>query len=309
MSAVSLPATGVPSPSVSKSSDIGLKTVLAGLSNCFAAGFTNPADIVKVRQQLESKSNKSSPFFSLLFRMVREEGPFALWKGVSASFLREFSYSGIRMGCYDFAKMGITSLLPIGVSKDSNSLALKLSAGMASGMLGAAIANPADLFKVRMQAPAINGAPVLNLRQQIHRVYTEGGIRSMYRAVFPTTVRAGLLTSSQLGTYDFTKHELLQTVPGFFKEDFKTHLLCSAIAGFVCSLASAPVDTIKVRLMADKERQFQSSFHAASVLVTREGPLALYKGFFGCWIRLFPHTVLSLVAFERLRDMAGLRPI
>jgi hypothetical protein len=95
----------------------------------------------------------------------------------------------------------------------------------------------------------------------------------------------------------------------YFPEGITTHLLCSGFAGFACSVTSAPIDTIKVRMMNDSARQFTSSADCAYKLLRYEGPLALYKGFFGCWIRLWPHTVISLMLLEQLRKMVGLKPI
>lgn len=39
------------------------------------------------------------------------------------------------------------------------------------------------------------------------------------------------------------------------------------------------------------------------------GPLAFYKGFTMSFLRLWPHSVLSLLVFEQLRKVAGLNPI
>lgn len=50
------------------------------------------------------------------------------------------------------------------------------------------------------------------------------------------------------------------------------------IAGFSASVCSAPFDTVKIRLMQDKKREFKSALDCAGKLVRNEGPLALYKG-------------------------------
>lgn len=120
---------------------------------------------------------------------------------------------------------------------------------------------------------------------------------------------AGVLTSSQLGSYDVAKHFVRSHYSHYFPEGITTHLLCSGFAGFMCSVTSAPIDTIKVRVMNDSSGQFKGSADCAYKLLRNEGPLALYKGFFGCWIRLWPHTVISLMLLEQLRKMAGLKPI
>lgn len=131
--------------------------------------------------------------------MIKSEGVLSPYKGLSASLLREGSYSGIRMGSYDYSKSQILRLFPW-ANKDG--FGTKLSAGMCSGILGAAISNPADLIKVRMQSFGARGT----LRDHVGGILGEKGLRGLYRGVGPTTIRAGILTSSQLGVYDHAKH-------------------------------------------------------------------------------------------------------
>ncbi|BEJ15536.1 hypothetical protein CspHIS471_0501410 [Cutaneotrichosporon sp. HIS471] len=285
--------------------EVGLKMLLAGVSNSTSACVTNPADLVKVRQQLfvNQGSGFSPGFFHTLVGMVRQEGVFSLWNGVSASILREMSYSGIRMGAYDGMKNVILDIAP---SLDPQDVSVKLGAGLLSGMLGSAIANPADLLKVRLQA--VGGAQ-LGLAGHARSIWNEAGVTGFYKAVIPTILRAGVLTSSQLGSYDVAKHFVRSHYSHHFPEGITTHLLCSGFAGFMCSVTSAPIDTIKVRMMNDSVGRFKGSADCAYQLLRYEGPLALYKGFFGCWIRLWPHTVISLMLLEQLRKVVGLKPI
>lgn len=57
-------------------------------------------------------------------------------------------------------------------------------------------------LKVRLQAPAATGS----LRQHVAQIAQNEGIKGFYKAVGPTIVRAGVLTSTQLGCYDHIKH-------------------------------------------------------------------------------------------------------
>ncbi|BGP37543.1 hypothetical protein JCM10450v2_001458 [Rhodotorula kratochvilovae] len=287
------------------------KIGLAGASNMTAAMVTNPADLIKVRQQLERRLPTSDPTFPrprttnalrTLTSMVRAEGLGSIYKGLSGSLLRESSYSGIRMGGYDLVKGTLVKFAPVA---DPNGFGTKLAAGMASGMVGAAVANPADLLKVRLQAPSATGT----LRDHASNIYRAHGIKGFYKALFPTTVRAGILTAAQLGTYDHFKHLLKKDFPQHFQEGIRTHLVASGIAGFCCSAASNPVDVVKVRVMNDRTGQYRGAIHCAALLLKNEGPLAFYKGFSMCFWRLWPHSLVSLVVFEQLRKAVGMTAI
>lgn len=84
------------------------------------------------------------------------------------------------------------------------------------------------------------------LRHHFTSIIDSRGVAGLYRAVFPTMFRAGILTSAQLGVYDQAKHSLMDDFPGIFQEGFSTHFAASGIAGFACSAASSPVDVVKV---------------------------------------------------------------
>lgn len=87
------------------------------------------------------------------------------------------------MGCYDKMKHVILSVAP---TVDEHSVPVKLGAGLMSGMLGSAIANPADLLKVRLQA--VGGAS-LGLMGHARAIFAESGVGGFYKAVVPTILR------------------------------------------------------------------------------------------------------------------------
>lgn len=72
--------------------------------------------------------------------MLRTE-PLSLYNGLSASLLREGSYSAIRFGLYDVCKEGVAG----GLGWSGDGFGAKLLGGLISGMIGACVANPADL--------------------------------------------------------------------------------------------------------------------------------------------------------------------
>lgn len=110
-----------------------------GLASAGAACFTHPLDLIKV--QLQTQQEKGS-VVQLTAKICREKGVFALYNGISASLLRQLSYSTVRFGIYEVGR----DSLP----KDSGFMGKVLLAG-ASGAAGGLIGTPADLVNVRMQ--------------------------------------------------------------------------------------------------------------------------------------------------------------
>lgn len=66
--------------------------------------------------------------------------------------------------------------------------------------LGAFTGNAFELTKVRMQQGEAHGYK--NVFDAVTRIVREEGFFSLWRGTYPAAVRAALLTSSQLATYD-----------------------------------------------------------------------------------------------------------
>lgn len=109
-----------------------------GIASAGAACCTHPLDLIKVT--LQTQQGKLS-VVQLTAKVVREQGVFALYNGLSASVLRQLTYSMTRFGIYEVGKQYINTDTFMG------KIAL---AGMA-GTIGGIVGTPADMVNVRMQ--------------------------------------------------------------------------------------------------------------------------------------------------------------
>ncbi|KAG9114433.1 hypothetical protein FRC07_007665, partial [Ceratobasidium sp. 392] len=125
-----------------------------------------------------------------------------------------------------------------------------------------------------------------------------GGLRSLWRGTAATVTRGAVITTAQIGSYDHFKQEVKDR--RLMEEGVPLHLTSSLFAGLVCSIASNPVDVIKVRLMNDRARTYNGILDCILKTTHNEGPLAFYKGFGMCWIRLGSHTTLTLLLISQL---------
>ncbi|KAF2074568.1 hypothetical protein CYY_004114 [Polysphondylium violaceum] len=282
-----------------------------GLSCMAAATVTNPIDVLKTRLQIQgelSSMKSGNGLFKSTIQIIENEGFLALYKGLGPSLLRESTYSTLRMGGYDIIK---------GYFVDQNgktNLLSKVLSGAISGGVGASIANPSDLIKVRMQAHSANGAKYRSIGQAFMEIIEKEGIRGLYKGVSPTTQRAALLTASQIPSYDHFKHMLLDH--GIIQQEgLKLHTVSSILAGFVASVATSPVDLIKTRIMNQPIDQhgngtlYKSSFDCLVKTFKAEGIKGLYKGFIPNWLRIGPHTIVTFIVFEYLRKLGGIPPV
>ena len=58
-----------------------------------------------------------------------------------------------------------------------------------------------------------------------------------------------------------------------------THISCAFGAGFVAVCFGSPVDVLKTRLMNATPGQKTGAFAVVGEMLSKEGPLAFYKGF------------------------------
>ena len=84
----------------------------------------------------------------------------------------------------------------------------KFLAGALSGLLSSGLANPSDLLKIRMQGTPPGESYPLNWH--VRDVYfNHGGFMGFYAGVPTTVLRAIILNSAYLGSYDPCKYFLI----------------------------------------------------------------------------------------------------
>jgi len=256
--------------------------VLGGLSGCGASLCTHPMDTIKVRMQLSGMNTKESTQEGIIrtgIRVTKTEGLLALYKGLSASLLRQATYTTARFGLYLKIKEVLEKTGPMPWYS-------KLAASMLAGSGGAIVGSPADVVLVRMQA---DGKAPPHLRNNyknafdgLFRIAKNEGILSWWRGSGPNVYRAALMSAGQLASYDQSKQVLLQT--GYFKDNIITHFTASLIASFVATVLTNPLDVVKTRLMNQKqgavgEFAYSSMTDCFTKILKNEGPMGLYKGF------------------------------
>jgi dicarboxylate transporter 10 len=230
--------------------------------------------------------------------VVRTGGIPALYNGLSASILRQLTYSTVRFGVYDS--------LSTRYKNEHNGSPLpfykKLALGAAGGAAGGIVGCPADLVNVRMQADI--RSPPEQRRNYKHgldglwKVARKEGVAALWNGGTMVFIRAILMTTCQVAVYDQTKQMLLQTK--YFEDTVVTHFTSSFIAGFVATVMTQPADVLKTRLMNARRGEFKTFLHCI-YYTGKAGPTAFFKGFVPAFVRLGPHTILTFIFLEQFR--------
>jgi len=233
--------------------------------------------------------------------VVRDEGAMGLYKGMSAAALREMSYSSLRFGLYEpFKRM-------LGATDPKNTpVWKKFLSGAAAGIIGSGIANPTDVLKVRMQA---HEGPKQTLRGVAQDVWSDGGLRSFYRGVHTTMIRAAILNATKLAAYDDFKHQCINR--GLMEDGSALHFCASMVAGVAVASTTTPVDVIRTRMFNQPKgvKLYDGMLDCMVKTVRQDGLRVLYRGFTPQWMRFGPFTIIQFMVWEKLRAMYGMKGI
>ncbi|CAL8122927.1 unnamed protein product [Orchesella dallaii] len=273
-----------------------------GLASSAAACCTHPLDLIKVHMQTQQEGKLTIVGQSLA--IVRKQGILALYSGLSASILRQLTYSTTRFGMYEVGKTKLTQ-----PGQTDIAFLQKVWLAGVSGACGGFVGTPGDMINVRMQndikLPPEKRRNYKHAIDGVFRVLREEGLRRLFSGASTATTRAVFVTIGQLSFYDQVKVVLLGT--GLFKDNVLTHFLSSLSAGAAATFMTQPLDVLKTRQMNAKPGEFRNIWHL--VLYTAKlGPAGFFKGFVPAFVRLGPHTILLFLFLEQFRKHFGYLP-
>ena len=229
--------------------------------------------------------------------IASEEGVRAFWKGIGAAWLREASYTSLRLGLYGPIKQAM------GIKKDSNFF-LKFSAGSLAGAIGSLAGNPFDVLKTRMMATEGTATPQFS--KVAGDLYKVQGLGGFYRGLEANIMRAMVLNGTKMACYDVIKQKIKEAK--VIPDGLVTNFCAAFSAGFFMAITVTPFDMLRTRLMNQpigKEKLYNGFVDCVMKVVTKEGPMALYSGFIPVWARFAPTTTLQLVIFEIMKPLFG----
>ncbi|XP_075876494.1 dicarboxylate carrier UCP2-like isoform X2 [Nelusetta ayraudi] len=248
-----------------------VKFIGAGTAACIADLITFPLDTAKVRLQIQGEARvspgKESPVryrgvFGTISTIVRTEGARSLYSGLVAGLQRQMSFASVRIGLYDSVKQFYTS------GSEHVGVTPRLLAGCTTGAMAVILAQPTDVVKVRLQAQ------------------TKGqGCAKRY--------------SGTLHAYKTIAKE--EGIKGLWKDNLPCHFVSAFGAGLCTTVFASPVDVVKTRYMNAAIGQYSSVLNCAATMMTKEGPLAFYKGFMPSFLRLGSWNVVMFVTYEQLK--------
>ncbi|EIN13901.1 oxaloacetate carrier [Punctularia strigosozonata HHB-11173 SS5] len=310
-----------PPPSAPKPLSTAEGFVLGGIAACIAVTFSNPAEVAKTRLQLQGELMKGG--FEKVYRNAfdvwgktwRNEGVRGLQRGLAPAYAYQILLNGSRLGFYEPIRHSINRLL--GWSPTEQVPITSLLAGAASGAVGASLGNPLFLIKARMQAYS----PALPVGAQHHYKSSFDALATIFKAqkwrglvngIDAAILRTSMGSSVQLPSYNWTKNQLVSR--GILPSNSVwTYLLSSTVSGMCVCIAMQPADTALTRMYNQPMVKLPNGRYAGTLYknpidclwktVKTEGVFGWYKGSTAHFLRIAPHTIITLTANDLLINL------
>ncbi|KAF8595572.1 mitochondrial carrier [Ceratobasidium sp. AG-I] len=288
---------------------------LGGLAACTAVTVSNPAEVAKTRLQLQGElQSKGAPkvyknVLDVFVKTWRNEGIRGVQRGLGPAYVYQVLLNGSRLGFYEPFRRGFNSA--IGLQAKDQMFAPSMAAGAASGLVGACLGNPLFLIKARMQAysPALPVGAQHYYRSSfaaLREIFRAEGLRGYVRGMDAAILRTCMGSSVQLPSYNWTKKTLVKQ--GMNADSTWTFLASSTVSGACVCLVMQPADTALTRMynqptaLGPNGRMigtlYKNPIDCLWKTLKTEGALAWYKGSTAHFLRIAPHTIITLTANE-----------
>ena len=291
--------------------------VLGGLAAVCAGVFTNPLEVIKTRLQLQGELRASGTYkrhyrntLQAFYTVARTDGMRSIQKGIGPALVYQGIMNSVRLGTYQL-------LLDTGAAYDEKGrtvLPTTMAFGAIAGCMGSFVASPFYQVKVHLQAQSAPSIAVgyqrghTNARNALLSIYREHGVFGLWRGASGVMARVTIGSAAQLSTFSNVQ-SLLSEAFNRKRTDMSVLVASSFVSGLVVCVIMTPLDVICTRLYNQKVDaqgrgvMYKGIFDCGSKILKSEGLKAFYKGLGPHYIRIGPHTLLSLVFWGKFRHI------
>lgn len=296
-----------------------MEFTLGALAAVGATLFTNPIEVLKTRFQLQGELQQRGQyrvhyrnFLHAGYVIVRTEGLFGLQKGLVPALGHQILMNGVRLGGFHYlAEEKKLNLKYNGEISFVHTAMIGAVTGVASAYSG----SPFYLVKVRMQAQTTEAIAVgtqhkvSGTADAFTQIWRQEGIAGLWRGANGSVPRLAVASAGQLSTFSLAKEYIATNKYYPIEYGLLNSFLASILGGIVIAVTMNPFDVISTRLYnqgVDSQGRgliYSSYFDCVSKMWKTEGFGGFYKGIVPGFLRIGPHTMLSLIFWDRLKDL------
>ncbi|RAL52864.1 hypothetical protein DM860_007632 [Cuscuta australis] len=288
--------------------------IAGGAAGAFAKTSVAPLERVKILLQTRTEGYRSLGVFQSLKKLWKQESFVGFYKGNGASVIRIVPYAALHFMTYERYRSWILD----NYSAFGTGPVVDLLAGSAAGGTAVLCTYPLDLARTRLayqvvdrtlennprcqraQPAAYNG-----IKQVFQSVYSEGGVRALYRGVGPTLV--GILPYAGLKFYIY--EELKSRVAKEHENSIMMRLSCGALAGLFGQTLTYPLDVVRRQMQVERGNcRYRSTREGLTVIVREQGWRQLFAGLSINYIKVVPSVAIGFTAYDAMKGWLRIPP-
>ncbi|AMD21945.1 HFR090Wp [Eremothecium sinecaudum] len=284
----------------------GQDAVIAGsISGLLARLLTAPMDTVKIRYQLQVKTEHKYTNIVNTFRtIVREEGLLAFWKGNVPASILYVLYGSLQFTSYAYFNKLIDKNFQLSPQKHS------WIVGTLAGTISSMVTYPFDVLRTRFVANRHHRR--LRLMDTVMCIKHQEGFLGFFRGYLLSMVTVGASAGIIFGTYEtLTIQSETFNIPWIGN-------CASTVAAVASKTITFPIDTIRRRMQVmdssaidtftrhpNTYRSYRGSsfISIATRIIQQEGISSLYKGLSMALCKSAPSTIITLWTYERVLSL------
>lgn len=286
--------------------------LLSGAVSGFASSISlQPLDLLKTRLQQGDGSSRGArhagSILSIAREIVREKGVFGLWRGTSATLLRNVPGVALYFTSLNHVRTVLATtpyfaVVPLEQTRASSGSVLpKLSkwgnllAGATARVAVGTLLNPFAVLKARYES---NLHEYKSLASAIHSL-AQAGPSELFRGVLAASLRDAPYAGLFVVSYEHFKGELEHFVaPTSSSSSTLVYGFAAASAGVVASLATHPFDVVKTKMQVRTEDRYQGLLKTISTIYQQRGWIGFYDGAVLRILRKPPNSAIAWATYE-----------
>lgn len=259
---------------------------VSGVIGCLSSYYF---DTIKVHMQVEPQHSMTR----IISNIVRTEGVMRLFSGIYYPLVTAPLVSAVSFSSYELYK-SIRGKTELGYLDGFEN-------GLFAGLIISFIVSPVELVKCQMQMNPHHSYK--NSRHCLQMIYKEGGIKGVFKGLFPTAVREIPSYGFQFATYECLKDLFV----GKDKEhlNIMEALLVGPLAALCSELFTYPQDVIKTRIQLSPDGTYAKNrwindegfMNCGRKILKAEGSMGYIRGLKPCLLRAVLGDGIGIVVY------------
>lgn len=310
------------------SSELKTTVVQSAFAGAFAGSLTRavaqPLDVLKIRFQLQLEPIKSgSKYYSILQAsrsIIKEEGITTLWSGHVPAQLLSITYGIIQFSTFEKLTQLCERTDPTFYTEQKHWV--NFSNGAVAATLATIVSFPFDTVRTRLIAEQKTHKAYKGFIHAFSSMVRSEGSKALFKGLIPTIGQIAPHSGLQFAIYKlfteniFNRFEFFQrpiSLTATIESTMVANLFAGSIAGFASKTAIYPFDLVKKRLQIQGFQQHRKSFgkqmycngsiHCIKLIITQEGFISLYKGYWPSVLKAVLVSALHFAVYDEVKHL------